>query len=206
MTNKMIPPNGGMRICESGSADCTGLSPCEFCYAFIFVKILPNAIRVSGAAGTRETAQAALRAFDEGWKKALEERVAEKQSASGNVQPFTTQPLLEFLAFKESRRKILEQKKKEEEEREPRNAPTARQAKSKTKSEDSNENGNGGEPVAPEARGTPLVRGDLKRLADKQAKESLAPNKSHSVIAGNGTDPGSAGVDSTDDSSGTGRH
>lgn len=180
------------RLCESNSAECTGINPCEYCYAFIFAKIIPNTVRVAGGpTSTRESAMAAFKTFDETWKKALDERIAEKEAVPG-TPPFTTQPLLEFLAFKESRRKHLALKEKQDKEFESSTRNPASGGASHTKQEskeskldeiksDNNENGK---------KGTPLARGDLKRLADKQAKESLAPGKSHSVNAGNGTDSG----------------
>ena len=204
-----------MRICESNSPECSGINPCPYCYAFVFAKVLPNTIRAGGLASTRELAEAALKAYDETWRKALEARVEEKK-ASNPVEPFTTPLLIEFLNFKEARRKFLAQKAEEQRQMEdPSSSGEARRKFVAQKTDEQRQldvavptnvesekaNGHG-------AKGNRPNRGDVKRIAEKQAKESLAPGKSHSATAGNsndsGVNPASGGTSPTND--GTRRH
>ena len=191
-----------MRICESNSAECTGLNPCPHCYAFIFAKVLPGVIRAGGFQETQGSAEARLRAYDEGWKKALGERIAEKNAAlPANLEPYVTGTLIEFLAFKEARRERLAHKKTLE-------AQAGMDAK--TNASSVGELGANGIADAvhtqPTTKGksdkpsAKLVRGDVKRMAEKKAKQSLAP--------GNGIHGDSGKKSGADDpaTGGTGRH
>lgn len=182
-----------MRICESNSPNCSGINPCDFCYAFIFAKVLPGVIRAGGLIETPTSAEARMKAYDEGWRKALTDRLAKKNAAlPATLEPYTTDTLLEFLAFKEARRERLAQKKALE---------TQAGLDSKTDvvpitSEKGFENVIGTEPTTPKgkpAKSAKLVRGELKRMAEKTAKQSLAPGNGIDVDPGvsldNGTNP-----------------
>ena len=189
-----------MRICESNSPNCSGINPCDYCYAFIFAKVLPGVIRAGGLNETPASAEARMKAYDEGWRKALTDRLAEKNAAlPATLEPYTTGTLLEFLAFKEARRERLVQKKALE---------TQAGLDSKTDiapvtSEKGFENviGTGlvpqnAGPVTTKgksAKSAKLVRGELKRMAEKTAKQSLAPGNGIEVDPGvsldNGTNP-----------------
>ena len=166
-----------MRICESDSAECTGINPCPHCYAFIFAKVLPGVIHAGGFKETPVSAEARLRAYDEGWRRSLGERVTEKNAALPSaLEPYTTGTLLEFLAFKEARRERLALKKK---------LDTEAGITTKTESvlvTDLGANGLAEAVESPpvtkgksEKSSAKLVRGDVKRMAVKQAKQSLAP-------------------------------
>ena len=176
-----------MRICESDSPECSGINPCPFCYAFVFAKVLPNTIRAGGIASTLESAKAAMKAYDENWRKALAERVEEKKSAS--TEPFTTPMLLEFLAFKETRRKFLAQKKLQElelaEQQKVQDQPQESTAAIVEPSVPIETNGHLSRETRDAPKGNRPARGDVRRIAEKQAKESLAPGKSHSAAIGN---------------------
>ena len=197
-----------MRICESNSPECSGINPCPYCYAFVFAKVLPNTIRAGGLASTRESAEAALKAYDETWRKALEARIEEKKTATGQTEPFTTSLLIEFLNFKEARRKFLAQKAEEQRQLELASGGTSPASPSEVApvvaaDEQRKEQMNGHT-----LKGNRPARGDVRRIAEKQAKESLAPGKSHAANAGNsndsGVNPASGGQGPTD--SGTRRH
>ena len=203
-----------MRICESNSPECSGINPCPYCYAFVFAKVLPNTIRAGGLASTRESAEAALKAYDETWRKALEARIEEKKAATAPIEPFTTPLLIEFLNFKEARRKFLAQKAEEQRQLELASGGTSSASQSEVApvvtAEQQKEQTNGH--LSRETRDAPKgnrpARGDVRRIAEKQAKESLAPGKSHSATAGNsndsGVNPASGGTSPTND--GTRRH
>ena len=196
-----------MRICESNSPECSGINPCPYCYAFVFAKVLPNTIRAGGLASTRESAEAALKAYDETWRKALEARIEEKKTATGQTEPFTTPLLIEFLNFKEARRKFLAQKAEEQRQLELASGGTSPTSPSSevvpAVVAERKDQTNGHAP-----KGNRPARGDVRRIAEKQAKESLAPGKSHSATAGNsndsGVNPASGGTSPTND--GTRRH
>lgn len=212
-----------LRICESNSLECSGINPCPHCYAFVYAKVLPNTLRAGNIAGTRESAEAALKAYDENWRSALLERIKLKHEAATPPEPFVSSMLLEFLEFKEKRRKFLAATRQAPLQGEAQAVPgqtyaeiveqalsappqleaanTANGVASPAFSGTSPEKLNGAShatktPVSSgtrPARKTPRgrkdelvqgnkpVRGEVKQIAAKVAKESLAPGKSHSA-------------------------
>ena len=163
-----------MRICESNSAECTGINPCPYCYAFIYAKVLPDVVRAGGLPETQATAEARFAAYDAAWKKALGERIAEKNAAlPNNVEPYKNSTLIEFFMFKDLKRERLQLKAKLEAQS---GLETKTEVKPATESLAAETLHNQPAPKGivdkPSAK---LGRGDLKRMAEKKAKQSLAP-------------------------------
>lgn len=176
-----------MRICESNSAECTGINPCPYCYAFIYAKVLPDVVRAGGLPETQATAEARFAAYDAAWKKALGERIAEKNAAlPNNVEPYKNSTLIEFFMFKDLKRERLQLKAKLETQA---GLETKTEVKSATESLATEALNNLPAPKGivdkPSAK---LGRGDLKRMAEKKAKQSLAPgNGIHGDTVSGGT-------------------
>ena len=177
------------RLCESNSLECTGINPCPWCYVFVFKNVLPSALRAGNMAATRESAEAALRTYDEQWLNALKARIEEVSSstAEGPV-PFMTPLLAEFLLFKETRQKFLTAKAAGAGGTpiEPVFVPPTAGLAPSIAEHSQNLNGqlNKSRRLAPQNAGEPgtkPARGEVKQIATKVAKESLAPAKSHSA-------------------------
>lgn len=158
------------RICESNSAECSGTVPCGACYYLVFTTVIPGAMRAGGFARDKAQAAAFLKAYVAGWQKLLEDKVAERkanQPSSFEVPP----QLLEFFAYRNAA-KLKESVASVQTETTSTVVvePAATTTKSKKK-----------------GTGSKLLRGDLKRMVEKQGKEPLA-NGSSSGIRQNSTE------------------
>lgn len=205
-TNSII--SGGPRpadhlfLCESGSLNCTGINPCEKCYVFVMVKILPSAMRAGGFGkerpgepSVRDQMRAFFKMYDETWKKMLLEKIAAPISSG-----VTTPALLAFIEFQRAFRK--EQEAADKLAAEGSSSPPvfhpSKPAKQPQAQHKVNKHGASGKTKSKKSKtavkGTKLVRGDVKGIAVKAAEESLASSK-HSRVAGNGVDdPGLPGL------------
>ena len=203
-----------VRICESNSLECSGINPCPHCYAFVYQHVLPNTLRAGNIAGTRQSAESAFIEYDKSWRAALEARIQQRRESATPLEPFVSSMLLEFLEFKEKRRKFLATVRQPPP---PQEAPSSEQTyanlteqlitsgESETLAlpsnvearpvEQSHSNGSSksnkktnGKPATwreegkdPAERRDKPGRGEVKQIAAKVAKESLAPGKSHSA-------------------------
>ena len=177
------------RLCESNSLECTGINPCPWCYVFVFKNVLPSVLRAGNMAATRESAEAALRTYDEQWLNALKARIEEVSVSSEQAVPFMTPLLAEFLLFKETRQKFLAAKAAGSHVAESVHASLPEKLVPSQATRNAGSNGaaahsNKSRRLAPQNAGEPgtkPVRGEVKQIATKVAKESLAPAKSHSA-------------------------
>jgi hypothetical protein len=162
-----------VRICESNSLECSGVVPCGKCYKIVTQHVIPGAMRAGGFAGDRTQAGNFLKAYVEGWKKLLEEKVAEKKANLPSA--FVTPPdLLEFFAYRDAikARELLASQLIVV-------AEPATEAISATTKKNPGSAG--------KKKGTSLRRGDLKRMVEKQAKEPLANPGSRRDLEKNGS-------------------
>lgn len=166
-----MPPESKQleRICESNSAECSGTVPCGKCYYLVLKSVIPGAMRAGGFGNDKSQADAFLKAYVTGWRKLVDEKVAERkaQKPSSFVSP---PQLLEFFAYREASRA------KEPAVSVQTHEATVVEADPATK---------------PKKKGTgsKLQKGDLRRMVEKQAKEPLA----------NGTGTGGGRRDSSEE-------
>ena len=177
------------RICESNSLECSGTVPCGKCYYLVLTHVIPGAMRAGGFAKDQSQANAFLRAYTGGWKKLLEEKVAEKKA--GNPSSFEAPPqLLEFFAYRESARESARVSTSRQQTAgqqaavvEPGPKPkNSRRVRSKSKKK------KGTNPKNP----AELLRGDLKRMVEREAKEPLANGTSSGISQSETSKPGTS--------------
>lgn len=153
-----MPPESKQleRICESNSAECSGTVPCAKCYYLVLRTVIPGAMRAGGFGNDKSQADAFLKAYVTGWRKLLEEKVAEKKA--GQPSSFVAPPqLLEFFAYREAARVKESAASVQTHETtvvEPAPTTTTKPKKKGT--------------------GSKLLKGDLRRMVEKQANEPLA--------------------------------
>jgi hypothetical protein len=142
-------------------------------------------MRAGGFGNTKAQADAFLKAYTGGWKKLLEEKVAEKKA--GNPSSFEAPPqLLEFFAYRESVRESTrvsisgQQAAVVEPTRTTSKPKKSRRVRSKPKK--------GKNPKNP----AELLRGDLKRMVEQQAKEPLANGTSSGISQSETSKPGTS--------------
>ena len=180
---RLVPQNAGFaRLCESNSLECTGINPCPWCYVFVFKNVLPSVLRAGNMAATRESAEAALRTYDEQWLNALKARIEEVSVSAEQAVPFMTPLLAEFLLFKETRQKFLAAKAAGSHVAESVHASLPEKLVPSQATRNAGSNGAAAHSNKSRREpGTKPVRGEVKQIATKVAKESLAPAKSHSA-------------------------
>lgn len=159
--NSKVPNSKGSlpRLCESNSPECSGINPCAMCYAYVLVKVLPAPMRAAGFAKGEAQATAFFRTYAESWRRMLEAKIKEK-SEGGVSPPSPSLSLLGYLSYQESMLKSVHNPSS------PADAP-ASSVESIAPVHETNTNG-----TKPK---TKLLRGDLKRIAEKEGKGSLAP-------------------------------
>jgi len=169
-----MPPESKQveRICESNSTECSGTVPCGKCYYLVLKSVIPGAMRAGGFGNDKSQADAFLKAYVAGWRKLLEEKVAERkaQKPSSFVAP---PQLLEFFIYREAARVKEPATTVQTHEAtvvEPESVPATTKSKKK-------------------GTGSKLLKGDLRRIVEKQAKEPLA----------NGTGTGGGRRDSSEE-------
>ena len=161
------------RICESNSPECSGMVPCGKCYYLVLKSVIPGAMRAGGFGNDKSQADAFLKAYVMGWRTLLEEKLAERKAQKPSS--FVTPPqLLEFFAYREATRAKESAIPAQETTTTTHEATVVEPASPKT--------------TKPK-KGSKLLRGDLKRMVEKQAKEPLA----------NGTGTGGGRRDSSEE-------
>lgn len=223
------------RFCESGSLECSGIAPCPQCFIFIMVKVVPPAMRATNAIQSKEQADTFFRTFVESYRQILVAKSAEHSSGAISP-PVTTPALLAYLEFRKhfqlGHPALLAwitslgpvpssgQTSGQTSGQSPGQPPTQVETypdivsvKAPAKSaKPGNKKGSKASKARNMNKGSPLERGDLKRIAEKHAEQSLASGPPV-VRDGNGNDSKN-GVGTNDPafsgtspaSGGTGRH